>query len=223
MTSTVDRNLASDALENTEQLGDANSNKVVCFPSEAAKIKLDQYLALLAKWNRTYNLTAIRSAELMVSHHLSDSISVLPYLAGLDSLADIGSGAGLPGIPIAICRPDLTVTSIESNEKKAAFQRQVKIQLELKNISVQCRRVEQTDGRYDAVISRAFSDLSDFVRLAGHLSNRLLAMKGQYPANEIAELPDHWHVSAVHEILVPDLDAERHLIVLEKQVCTSLR
>lgn len=184
--------------------------------------RLLAYLALLAKWNRTYNLTAVRAESDMVTHHLLDSLTVLPYLGAADRLADVGSGAGLPGFPLAIVEPELLLTSIEANQKKSVFQQQVKIELGLANVNVHCGRVEslQPLAAFDAVISRAFSDLAQFVRLAGHLvrnGGRLLAMKGAMPAAELAALPAGWGVTASHRLEVPGLAAQRHLIVLERE------
>lgn len=186
-----------------------------------AEERLAAYLALLAKWNRTYNLTAIRDAAAMVTHHLLDSLAVLPWLGATARLADVGSGAGLPGLVLAIARPELAVVSIEANQKKAAFQQQVKIELDLGNVEVRCARVEAVPPvpPFNAVISRAFADLADFVRLAGPLvgpGGRLLAMKGVLPAAEIAALPAGWRASATHALAVPGLDAQRHLIVVER-------
>lgn len=185
--------------------------------------RLSAYLALLAKWNRVYNLTAIRNPEEMVTHHLLDSLAVLPALqasaqAGRPlALADVGSGAGLPGIVLAIARPDWSVTSVEAVEKKAAFQRQAQIELGLKNFNVHGGRVEALAGRFDAVIARAFASLADFARLAGHLAECLWAMKGGYPADEVAALPAGWRVAACHELKIPGLDARRHLLELRLQ------
>lgn len=184
--------------------------------------KLAAYLALLAKWNKVYNLTAIRDPEEMVTHHLLDSLAVLPELqksapAGRRfSLADVGSGAGLPGLALAIARPDWSLASVEAVDKKAAFQRQATIELGLGNVSIHCRRVEDIDEHFDAVISRAFASLADFVGMAGHLADTLWAMKGGYPADEIAALPPGWRIAASHRLVVPGLDAERHLLQLEK-------
>jgi 16S rRNA (guanine527-N7)-methyltransferase len=178
--------------------------------------KLESYLTLLQKWNRVYNLTAVRDREQMVTHHLLDSLVVLPYLGNIHSLADVGSGGGLPGLLLAICRPELQVTSVESNQKKAAFQQQTKIELNLSNVSIHCRRIEAITGTFDAVISRAFAELAEFVRLAGHLTHRLLAMKGAYPGVELDKLPPEWRLAEAIALTVPGLDAERHLIVLEK-------
>lgn len=180
--------------------------------------QLAAYLALLAKWNKVYNLTSIRAPEEMITHHLLDALAVLPVLqksvpAGRQyALADVGSGAGLPGLVLAIACPGWSVTSVEVVEKKAAFQRQAKIELDLANVSIHCGRVEALQDMFDAVISRAFASLADFVKHAGHLSDCLWAMKGGYPADEIAALPAGWRVAASHELHVPGLAAERCLL-----------
>lgn len=176
--------------------------------------RLEGYLSLLSKWNRTYNLTAIDDMPRMVTHHLLDSLAVLPWLEGVATLADVGSGAGLPGIPLAICRPDMTLVSVESNQKKAAFQRQTTIELGLSNVSIHCGRIEQFTGHFDAVISRAFAELAYFAEQAGHLSGRLLAMKGACSQTEVDRLGSGWKVEKTVKLDVPGLDAERHLIVL---------
>ncbi|MDP3032365.1 MAG: 16S rRNA (guanine(527)-N(7))-methyltransferase RsmG [Rhodocyclaceae bacterium] len=255
-----------------------------------AEEKLAAYLALLVKWNKVYNLTAIRDPAEMVTHHLLDSLAVIQAiqksstlslnprlraprsamqcrpatragsmlpetparpemgegscppplsscgravgregLAGCNAphgvrrqaneaftLADVGSGAGLPGLVLALARPDWSITCIETVDKKAAFQRQAKIELGLSNVSIHCGRVEYLKGTFSAVISRAFASLGDFVRLAGHLSPCLWAMKGGYPADEITALPAGWRVSASHPLKVPGMNAERHLLQLEK-------
>lgn len=188
-----------------------------------AEEKLTAYLALLVKWNKVYNLTAIRDPQQMITHHLLDSLAVLPVLqksalAGRHyTLADVGSGAGLPGLVLAIARPDWRMTLVEAVEKKAAFQRQAKIELGLANVSIHCGRAEATQDRFDGVISRAFASLGEFVALAGHLSDRLWAMKGAYPAAEVAALPVGWRLIASHELHVPGLGAERCLLQLERE------
>jgi len=191
---------------------------------EAAPARLLAFAALLAKWNRVYNLTSIRDAQQIVTHHLLDSLAVLPHLTGIARLADVGSGGGLPGIPLAIATagrdPALAVTSIETVNKKAAFQQQAKIELALTNFTVVNERVENVrpDPPFDAVISRAFSELADFVGLTAHLlapGGRLLAMKGVYPREEIARLPAACRVVEALPLVVPGLGAERHLIILE--------
>jgi 16S rRNA (guanine527-N7)-methyltransferase len=187
---------------------------------DGAERQLLAYLDLLAKWNRTFNLTALRKPADMVSHHLLDSLAVLPSLEksapAIRRLVDVGSGAGVPGLVLAIVRPELEVASIEASQKKTAFQQQAKIELGLSNVSIRCARAEAIHETFDAAISRAFASLADFVRYAGHLSNRLLAMKGVYPADEVAALPEPWRLAASHELSVPGLAAHRHLLVLEK-------
>ena len=181
--------------------------------------KLLAYLALLDKWNRVYNLTAVREPERMVSHHLLDSLAVVPFFEG-GSVLDVGSGGGLPGIPLAIARPELRVTLIDSIAKKTAFLLQVKAELGLNNLSVITGRVEdfRPATGFDVVVSRAFSDLREFVTLTHHLlepGGRWFAMKGLIPYEEIALLPDWVKVSANHALVVPGVDASRHVIVLE--------
>jgi 16S rRNA (guanine(527)-N(7))-methyltransferase GidB len=158
-------------------------------------------------------------AQMVVLHTL-DSLSLLPHLGSARSLADIGTGAGFPGIPIAIARPDLAVTLVESSHKKCAFLEQAKAELALANVEVKCERVEQwrPEARFDAVVSRAFAELSDFVSQASHLMaprGRMLAMKGVHPFEEIARVPPSHRVAQVIELKVPSLDARRHLVFLE--------
>ncbi|MDP1925295.1 MAG: 16S rRNA (guanine(527)-N(7))-methyltransferase RsmG [Thiobacillus sp.] len=187
-----------------------------------AEAKLLAYLALLDKWNRVYNLTAVRDPERMVSHHLLDSLAAVPLFQA-ESVLDVGSGGGLPGIPLAIARPELQVTVIDSIAKKTAFLLQAKAELGLANLNVVTRRVEDfhSPAGFDVITSRAFSDLKEFVTLTRHLlrpGGRWLAMKGLIPHEEIATLPDWVRVSANHELRVPGLEASRHLIVLEPVV-----
>jgi 16S rRNA (guanine527-N7)-methyltransferase len=201
--------------------------------------RLLDFVGLLQKWNRTYNLTAIRDPLEMVTHHLLDSLSVLPHLeksalarrcaesgeatASADGfrLADIGSGAGLPGLVLGIMRPDWRIMSIDKVDKKAAFQRQVCIELDLRNVVVRGERVESLPvACVDAAISRAFAELGDFVRLAGSLvapGGRLYAMKGVMPGDEIQRLPSDWRAESVIPLRVPGLDARRHLVVLGRE------
>ena len=187
---------------------------------EGAEAKLLDYLALLGKWNRVYNLTAVREAERMVSHHLLDSLAAVPFFRAGATVLDVGSGGGLPGIPLAIARPDLEVTLIDSIAKKTAFLLQAKAELGLANLSVVTGRVEayRPELGFDAITSRAFADLREFVTLTRHLLNPSgcwLAMKGLTPHEEIASLPDWVKVSANKALQVPGLEAARHLIVLE--------
>ena len=186
---------------------------------DGAEAKLLAYLALLDKWNRVYNLTAVREVERMVSHHLLDSLAAVPFFQGA-SVLDVGSGGGLPGVPLAIARPELRVTLIDSIAKKTAFLLQAKADLGLNNLNVITGRVEdfRPETRFDVITSRAFSDLKEFVTLTRHLlkpAGRWLAMKGLYPNEEIAQLPAGVRVSADHALVVPGLEASRHLIILE--------
>lgn len=178
------------------------------------------HLELVAKWNRVHNLTAVRETDQMVVLHLLDSLSVLPHLGSAKTLIDVGTGAGFPGIPVAIARPDLQVTLLDSSHKKATFLTQARAELGLTNVQVACERVQdhRPAQRYDVVMSRAYSELADFVVQAGHLvapHGRFLAMKGVYPFEEIARVPATHRVAQVLELVVPALDAKRHLVFLE--------
>jgi 16S rRNA (guanine527-N7)-methyltransferase len=162
----------------------------------------------------------VRETEQMVVLHLLDSLSVLSHLESAHAVLDVGTGPGLPGIPIAIARPDASVTLLDSSHKKCAFLQQAKTELELANIEVVCDRVEnwKPQHKFDAVVSRAFSDLGDFVAQAQHLvapGGRLIAMKGVYPFDEIARVPATHRVAQVLELRVPRLDAKRHLVFVE--------
>ena len=184
--------------------------------------RLASYLALLAKWNRTFNLTAIREPERMVTHHALDSLAVVPALPAMRSLRvlDVGSGGGLPGIPIAIARPDAEVVLVDANGKKATFLQQAAIELPLANVTAVAARVEdyRSSAPFDVVISRAFADLATFAELARkHVApgGALYAMKGVHPDEELAELPDDVEVVSATRLDVPGLDGARHLIVLK--------
>ena len=187
---------------------------------EGAPAAFARYLELIAKWNRVHNLTAVRETGQMVVLHLLDSLSLLPHVAEAKTLLDVGSGPGLPGIPLAIARPDLRVTLLDSSHKKCAFLRQAKTELALDNVEVVCERVEnwRPERRFDAVVSRAFSELADFVTQAQHLvapGGQLVAMKGVYPFEEIARVPASHRVARVLELQVPELEAKRHLVFME--------
>jgi 16S rRNA (guanine527-N7)-methyltransferase len=188
--------------------------------SPAQRERLAAHLELVAKWNRVHNLTAIRETSQMVALHLLDSLSILPQLEGARVIADVGTGPGFPGIPIAIVRDDATVTLVESSHKKCAFLQQARTELALANVTIACERVEhfKAAAPFDAVVSRAFSDLPDFIAQAGHLvapGGKLIAMKGVYPFDEIARVPSTHRVAQVLELQVPSLEAKRHLVVLE--------
>jgi 16S rRNA (guanine527-N7)-methyltransferase len=182
--------------------------------------KLLQYLVLLEKWNQVYNLTSIRDREKMVSGHLLDCLAVIPYVTGARVL-DAGSGAGFPGIPVAVARPGIQVTLLDSNHKKAAFLRQAVADLQLKNAIVVCERVEtwQADEKFDCIISRAFAEIAEFIALTDHLlapGGVFAAMKGVHPFDEIERLPPALRVMQVHALGVPGLGAQRHLVMIER-------
>ena len=185
-----------------------------------AQGQLLAYAALLEKLNKTYSLTALRGAEKAVSHHLLDSLAVLPYVPA-GALLDVGSGGGMPGIPLAIACPELAVTLLDSNSKKTAFLRQATIELKLKNVSVHCGRVEQYHPTvpFTAITSRAFAELSDFVSLSRHLlanEGVWLALKGLWPHAEIAALPAGVRVQQACSLAVPGIEGEGQGVILEK-------
>jgi len=182
------------------------------------EMRLLDYLALIAKWNRTYNLTAIHEPERMLTHHLLDSLSILPMVAA-GPLLDVGSGAGLPGIPLALARPDLKITLLDSSQKRCGFMRQAAIELKLGNVEVAHARAEgfQPAEKFPQIVSRAFSDLSEFVTVTRPLlaeGGEWLAMKGLYPDEEIALLKGA-RVKSHAKLHIPGLDADRHLIIME--------
>jgi 16S rRNA (guanine527-N7)-methyltransferase len=188
-----------------------------------AQQRLLEYLALLQKWNKVYNLTAVRNLQEMVTLHLLDSLSVMPYVHG-PRVLDVGSGGGLPGIVLAICNPTLQVTTIDTVQKKAIFMRQVKGELGLENLSVVHARVEeyQPERPYEQIISRAFSEIALFLRLTKHLiadGGEWLAMKGLVPTQELASLDVK--PKAIQPLRVAGLDAERHLVIFDSGVLES--
>ncbi|SOE60363.1 16S rRNA m(7)G-527 methyltransferase [Burkholderia sp. YR290] len=191
--------------------------------SAEQKGKLLDYVALLAKWNAVYNLTAIRDPRQMLIQHILDSLSIVQHLATLGpaTVLDVGSGGGLPGIVLAIVFPEWSITVNDIVRKKSAFQSQAKAELGLGNLSVVTGRVEnlrpgaEVPGKFDVIVSRAFAELADFVTLARHLvadDGAIWAMKGVRPDGEIERLPEGAHVKQVIRLKVPALDAERHLI-----------
>ena len=186
--------------------------------SRETQDKLLQYLSLLNKWNKVYNLTAVRDPLEMVTLHLLDSLSVLPHINS-KNLLDVGSGGGLPGIVLAICLPNLQVTTIDAVQKKAIFMRQVKGELGLNNLEVVHARVEnyQPSEKFEAIISRAFSEIALLIKLTQHLlaeNGKWLAMKGYVPHDELVGLTLK---NKIIPLQVAGLDAERHLLVLESQ------
>jgi 16S rRNA (guanine527-N7)-methyltransferase len=190
--------------------------------------QLDQlmaYQALLAKWNKVYNLTALRDPAQMVTHHLLDSLSAVSAFAGAQRVLDVGAGGGLPGIVLAIwaaqAQPQMKITLVDTVQKKTAFLNQVKAQLQLGNVTVLHARVEQlpVEQQYDVITSRAFAELKDFITWSNHLlqpGGKYIALKGVLPQEEIDRLPAGWQVQHVQPLQVPGLDAERHLIFMER-------
>jgi 16S rRNA (guanine527-N7)-methyltransferase len=203
-----------------QQLAQGVSELGLTLPAGAQE-RLLGYLGLLQKWNRVYNLTAVREPHRMVSQHLLDCLAATPHITA-ETLLDVGSGAGLPGIPLALALPDCRVTLLDANHKKAAFLRQAVTELKLANTEVVCERAETWKPRaaFAVVISRAFSELAEFVSLAGrHVADggRLLAMKGVHPYEEIAQLPRDWQVLEVIALQVPGLRAQRHLVSIGRK------
>lgn len=178
--------------------------------------QLLQYLQLLQKWNKAYNLTAVSDPEAMVRLHLLDSLAILPFLSG-DRFIDVGTGPGLPGIPLAIAAPDKNFTLLDSNGKRIRFLFQVRQQLALQNVGELHHRAESyaPENLFDGVISRAFTHISDMLSKTAHLlvgDGKFYAMKGRYPEKELSELGKGFTVSACHHLDVPGIDGERHLV-----------
>ena len=188
--------------------------------TEAQHEKLLGYLALRIKWNQAYNLTAVRDPDEMVSRHLLDSLSVVPFIGGERQL-DVGSGGGMPGIPLAILFPDMKVTCLDSNGKKTRFLTQVKMELKLDNLEVIHSRAEAFKPQvpFTGIISRAFSSLEDFTQWTRHMGDketRWLAMKGLHPADELVALPADFHLESAHALAVPGCQGQRHLLILRR-------
>jgi len=188
--------------------------------SEERQLKLVAYVELIAKWNKTFNLTSVREPAEMISRHILDSLAILPYLEG-DSLLDVGTGAGLPGIPVAILRPEMAVTLLDSNSKKTRFLQQAKAELKLENITVVHSRVEQADlPKFALVTARAFSTIDDIIDLAGrHCDDAgcLVLMKGLYPEEELQAVSDGFSLQDIQSMDVPGCDGQRHLVRLIKR------
>ncbi len=186
---------------------------------ETQVAQLQAYVEMLLRWNKVYNLTSIRNVDDVLPLHIFDSLAVAPFIKG-EHFLDVGSGGGLPGIPLAIRYPERRFTLLDTVGKKTRFMQQAAIELKLPNVSVVQARVESwaSDTVFDAIISRAFSSVNDFVSLtAQHMHKRgsLYAMKGRYPKDELAQLPNEYHVVAEHKLEVPQLSAERYLIEIQ--------
>ena len=193
--------------------------------SRVQQDKLLAYVALMAKWNRTYNLTALRDPEQMMTHHLLDSLAAVSAFSGASNVLDVGAGGGLPGIVLSIwaaeAYPEMRVSMIDTVHKKTAFLTQAKAELQLSNVSIYTARVEklQVEQGFDIITSRAFAELNDFISWSHHLllpAGRYIAMKGVLPEDEMARLPDAWKVVQTQALQVPGLVAERHLIFIER-------
>jgi 16S rRNA (guanine527-N7)-methyltransferase len=190
--------------------------------SEEQVEKLLDYLHLLNKWNAVYNLTSVRDPLEMVKLHLLDSLAAVPAFKEAVNVLDVGAGGGLPGMVLAISRPDMKVSMIDTVHKKTAFLNQVKAELELGNVTVYTKKVQELEvkTKFDVITSRAFADLSDFVNWSGHLlqeGGRFIALKGTAPAEERERLPAPWKVQKLEPLAVPGLDAERHLVFIQAE------
>lgn len=188
--------------------------------TEQQQEQLLGYLELLAKWNKAYNLTAVRDINEMVSRHLLDSLSIVPYIKG-NYWLDVGSGGGMPGIPLAIIFPDIEFTLLDSNGKKTRFLTQVALELKLTNVQVINQRAESFHVKqpFTGIVSRAFSSLADFVNLTKHLANEQtewLAMKGVYPEQELQTLPTEFKVESDYQLTVPNCEGQRHLLIIKQ-------
>lgn len=185
------------------------------------QLQLLAFIDLLKKWNSTYNLTALRNDQDVISHHILDSLTLLPYVEHARGLIDVGSGGGMPGIPVAIARPDLPVALLDANSKKTSFLQQAVIELGLTNVQVITARVEAMVGeQFDVITSRAFAELNDFITITKQLMAKggcWAAMKGVYPYEEIERLPDNVELVQVDKLTVPHLNAERHMVLVRKK------
>ncbi len=186
-------------------------------PPGAVERLLD-YLDLLVRWNAAYNLTAVRDPAEMVTRHLLDSLAILPYVSGT-TLADLGTGPGLPGIVLAIAAPGRAITLVDSNGKKVRFLREAIRSLKLERVHAVQSRVEAVDGQFDCITARAFATLADMLGWGGHLlapGGRWLAMKGRRPDDELEALPPGFVLESMHALVVPGLEGERHLAVIRR-------
>ena len=201
-------------------LWDLGLSSLDCKLDQTQTAKLKQYVDLLSRWNKTYNLTAVREPKEMIPLHIFDSLVVADLIKG-DNCLDVGSGAGLPTIPLAIMQPQRQFTALDTNGKKTRFIQQAVIELGLKNVTVEHVRVEkwlpegESSKGFDPIISRAFSSIHDFVASSSiHLAEDgiLYAMKGQYPTGEMEHLPKGFQLQTSHELNVPFVEGERHLL-----------
>ncbi len=211
--------MRADILELVEQLAAGRrALDIACSPDIDAKLL--HYLGLLQKWNRVYNLTAVHDPREMVTRHLLDSLAIASYMVG--RVVDVGTGAGLPGIPLALVLPQLQFVLVDSNAKKTRFVVQAVTELGLDNVDVVCERVEEfkPSQAFDTLVVRAFAPIADVLAVSSHLCanhGRILIMKGKNPKQELASVPAHYKVMDVHAVRVPGLNAKRHLVVIIRQ------
>ncbi|MBS0422948.1 MAG: 16S rRNA (guanine(527)-N(7))-methyltransferase RsmG [Proteobacteria bacterium] len=194
-------------------------------PQEQLAKSIEQYLLLIGKWNKIHNLTAIRDPHNMLVQHIMDSLAVVPHIRG-PRIVDVGTGAGLPGIPLALARPDWHITLVESNQKKTAFLQQVKIELALHNVKIMAQRIEDVrlTSKADTIITRAFSELGKFVALTRNLTvendadRRWVAMKANCADSELQQIVDPFYLEKIISLTVPGLDAERQLVIIKQRI-----
>lgn len=187
--------------------------------------RIEQYLLLIEKWNKIHNLTAIRDPRTMLTQHVMDSLAVLLHIHG-PHIVDVGTGAGLPGIPIALAKPDWQIILVESNQKKAVFLQQVKIELALHNVEIRAQRIEDVrlTGTVDTIITRAFSELGKFVVLTRNLTvendadRRWVAMKANCADTELRQIVDPFYLETIIPLTVPGLDAARQLVIIKQRI-----
>ncbi|HEY4316411.1 MAG TPA: 16S rRNA (guanine(527)-N(7))-methyltransferase RsmG [Herbaspirillum sp.] len=222
--------MAENTLDGLAEGLDAGIQSLGLHLSAAQNGKLLAYLALLSKWNKVYNLTAVRDPAQMLTHHLLDSLAAVTAFTGASNVLDVGAGGGLPGMILAIwaaeAQPEMRISMIDTVHKKTAFLTQVKAELQLSNTSIYTARVEQLQLQqlpkqqaFDVITSRAFAELNDFINWSQHLlapGGRFIALKGLLPDEEIKRLPEGWRVTESRPLAVPQLQAERHLIFIER-------
>jgi len=207
----------------TEELRLLLSNDIDLLPFSLPEGSVDsfiQFVQLLHKWNSTYNLTSVRDMRQMLKRHILDSVIIHPYINGSQVL-DVGCGAGLPGIPLAITNPAVQFTLLDSNNKKTRFVQQAVAELKLDNITVVTERIEhyKPPVGFDTIVARAYSSIENLIAGIVHCltpESQILAMKGTYPLAELEVIPEGYHLDKVEPLFVPGLEAERHLVILRQ-------
>lgn len=195
-------------------------NKITLSEQQIEKLAL--YLDQLNRWNKAYNLTAITDPKEQIYKHIVDSLSIRDFVVG-PKVCDVGTGPGLPGIPLAIALPDIHFTLIDSLQKRIIFIQQTLIKLGITNVTAIHQRIEENRGTFNTIISRAFSSIHDFVDKTQHLvaeNGQLLAMKGVYPTDELSHIPQDFLVTDVRKLPITGLDAERHLVIIKSEKCS---